>query len=70
MPWAKDDQLLAWIEPKGCRYTAAFVATAAIRRQPATRDYSTAAEARQWVEHEAAILRVPVHWANRPPARY
>ena len=63
--------LLAWIQP-GDRdeFLAAFVgADAAAIREPATQQCSSAEEARQWVEDQAAALGVAVEWVNPLPAR-
>jgi hypothetical protein len=62
--------LVAWIEPKGSHYVAAFV-SAKTRwfRDPATRLFRALEEARRWVEHEAAALGgVPVLWESQPCA--
>src|SRR5215469_4369662 len=61
--------LVAWIEPKGSHYVAAFV-SAQTRwfRDPATRLFSAVEEARRWVEQEAAALGgVPVIWSQPNP---
>jgi NADPH-dependent ferric siderophore reductase len=60
--------LLAWIEPKEDRYTAALVTAAAEHRLPATRDCGSVEEAKAWIEGEAAALRVPVIWTDPPRA--
>ena len=60
--------LVAWIEPDGSHYVAAFV-SAKTRwfRDPATRRFSGVEEARRWVEEEAAALGdVPVIWESQP----
>jgi len=56
--------LVAWIEPKGSHYVAAFVsAKTRSLRDPATRLFSTVEEGRRWVEQEATALGgVPVAW--------
>jgi hypothetical protein len=62
--------LVAWIEPKGSHYMAAFV-SAKTRwfRDPATRFFSAAEEARRWVEQEAAALGgARVVWESQPYA--
>jgi hypothetical protein len=62
--------LVAWIEPKGSHYVAAFV-SAKTRwfRDPATRLFSAVEEARHWVEQEAAALGgAPVVWESQPYA--
>jgi hypothetical protein len=57
-------RLVAWIEPKGDHYTAAFVTAAAKHRLPATRDCAAVEEAKAWVEEEAAALRVSIIWTD------
>jgi hypothetical protein len=64
--------LVAWIEPQGSRYVAAFV-SAKTRwfRDPASRLFSAVEEARRWVEQEAAALGgVPVVWESQPYATH
>ena len=58
--------LVAWIEPKGDHYTAAFVSEKTRwLREPATRVFGAAHDARSWVEQEAAALGgVPVVWED------
>jgi hypothetical protein len=60
--------LVAWIEPKGSHYLAAFVsAKTRWLRDPATRLFSAVEEARRWVEQEAAALGgVSVVWESQP----
>ena len=60
--------LVAWIEPKGSHYVAAFVSVKTRWfRDPATRLFSAVEEARRWVEQEAAALGgVPVIWRVNP----
>jgi hypothetical protein len=60
--------LVAWIEPKGSHFVAAFVsARTRWLRDPATRLFSAVEEARGWVEQEAAALGgVPVVWESQP----
>ena len=60
--------LVAWIEPQGSHYVAAYVsAKTRWLRDPATRLFSAAQEARRWVEQEAAALGgVPIVWENQP----
>jgi len=59
------DTLLAWIEPAdGDGVLAAFVASPARTRQPATRRFASPDEGRQWVEREAAMLHIPVEWVS------
>jgi len=64
-------KLLAWVESHGDdEYLAAFVgASAARHRDPATQLCSSAGDARQWVEGEAAALDVPVEWVSEAPRR-
>ena len=64
-----NNRLIAWIEPEsGQEFQAAFVSAAmAARRRPATRRCASPAEARQWVEREAAALGVPVEWTDHSP---
>jgi hypothetical protein len=60
--------LVAWIEPKVGRCSAAFVSGATDGlRAPATRHFGSVREARGWVEQEAAALGgVPIAWVDRP----
>jgi hypothetical protein len=63
-----DCKLLAWIVPTRDEFLAAIVgADAASYRAPATQLCSTHAEARQWVEDEAAAIGVPIEWLARTP---
>jgi hypothetical protein len=64
--------LVAWIEPKGSHYLAAFVSEKARWfRYPATRLFSAIEEARRWVEQEAAALGgIPVVWESQPDANW
>jgi hypothetical protein len=64
-----NNRLIAWIEPEsGQEFQAAFVSAAmAARRRPATRRCASPAEARLWVEREAAALGVPVEWTDHSP---
>jgi hypothetical protein len=59
-------KLLAWIEPcADDEFRAAFVASAAPERAPATRRCGSPDEARQWIADEAAALGAPVEWIER-----
>jgi hypothetical protein len=71
MPASDSDKLLAWIEPRGPHeFAAVFVSSAmASRRAPATNHFSSAGEAKEWVEREAAVLDVPVEWTDFPRSR-
>jgi hypothetical protein len=62
--------LVAWIEPKGSHYMAAFVSgRTRWFRDPATRLFSAVEEARRWVEQEGAALGgVSVVWESQPYA--
>ena len=63
MPW--DERLLAWIEPRGGGYLAAFVAKAELeRRAPAIQQFRSQDEARQWVLKEAEAVRARVEWST------
>jgi hypothetical protein len=59
------DALRAWTEAKGQTVLAAYVGVEAPTRAPATRVFSSEAEAQRWVETEAQVLGVPVVWAAR-----
>ena len=65
-----DERLLGWIEPREDGYLAAFVAKPeADRRAPATRQFRSSDEARQWVMTEALAVGAPVEWlASAGPA--
>ncbi|HEY0184980.1 MAG TPA: hypothetical protein VGC09_19440 [Rhodopila sp.] len=65
--------LLAWIEPHGANnFVGAFVGEAAAPdasrhfrgRAPAAKQCSSPAEARQWIEDQAAALDLPVKWVS------
>jgi hypothetical protein len=62
---------LAWIEPRGSdEFLAAFVGEPVARqRAPATQLCSSAGEARQWVEREAAAVDIPVKWVPQAPEK-
>jgi hypothetical protein len=62
--------LVAWIEPNGSHYVAAFVSVKTRWfRDPATRLFGAVEEARGWVEQEAAALGgVPIVWESQPYA--
>ena len=64
--------LVAWIEPKGSHFMAAFIsAKTRCFRDPATRLFSAVEDARRWVEQQAAALGgVPVVWENQPCASH
>ena len=59
-------KLLAALEPRGEKQVlAAFVsAMAAPGRVPAMQLCDSPEEGRQWVEREAAALRLPVEWVS------
>ena len=58
-----DERLLGWIEPGDEGYLGAFVAKPeATRRAPATRQFPSPDEARQWVMNEAHAVGAPVEW--------
>jgi hypothetical protein len=61
-------KLLAWIAPRGDdAFLAAFGAAEVPGRAPATQLCSSPAEARQWIEGEAAALGLPVAWVGEAP---
>jgi hypothetical protein len=65
-----DRGLVAWIEPNGSHYMAAFV-SAKTRWfcDPAIQLFRAVEEARRWVEQEAAAVGgVPVLWESQPSA--
>jgi hypothetical protein len=64
-------KLLAWIEPRDYgEFVAAFVGAAAAReRVPATQPFLSRAEARQWIEDQAAALGLPIEWVPGPPGQ-
>jgi len=65
-----DERLLGWIEPHDDGYLAAFVAEPeARRRAPATRQFRSPDEARQWVMTEARAVGAPVEWMASAAAR-
>ena len=56
------------VEPRSDdEFLVSFVSGAATKRIPATQFCLTHDEARRWVEHEAAKVRVLIEWMNRPP---
>jgi hypothetical protein len=68
-----DGSLLAWVEPRGAdEFIGAFVGEGAHRKKgaigggrlPAVQHCSSEAEARQWIESEAAALGLPVKWVD------
>ena len=66
-------RLLAWIAytapgfmGAGPAYEACLVSEETPQREPASRPFATEAEARAWIETEAAALEAPVVW--RKPA--
>jgi hypothetical protein len=62
--------LLAWIEPHSDdEFVAAFVGegAAAQGRAPATQLCSTPADARLWIEGQAAAFALPVKWMGQKP---
>ena len=61
-------RLVAWIEPKGGRWAAAFISEGSRwLRAPAMRLFSSVRDARSWVGQEAAALGgIPVSWVNQP----
>jgi hypothetical protein len=61
-------KLLAWIEPqRDDEFLAAFVGGSATERAPATQICASRAEARRWVEDEAAEFGLSVEWVSRAP---
>jgi hypothetical protein len=61
-----DERLLAWLTPSGSDFLAFFVAeSAAQRRAPATRQFASPDEARQWVMNEAHAIGAPVAWISQ-----
>jgi hypothetical protein len=68
-----DGSLLAWVEPCGTdKYVGAFVGEGAYQsgsapsggRPPAVQHCATEAEARQWIEAEAAAFGLPIKWVQ------
>jgi len=60
---SSDERLLGWIEPHADGFLAAFVAKPeAERRAPATRQFRSPDEAREWVMTEAHAVGAPVEW--------
>ena len=57
-------KLVAWVETNadGALLGAFLGETVDSHRLPATKACSSPHEARMWVEHEAAKLRLPVEW--------
>ena len=65
----QSSKLVAWVEPRSRHESvAAFVSAAtASHRAPAVRQCSSLAEARHWVQREAAALgHVSVEWVSEP----
>jgi hypothetical protein len=61
-------KLLAWVEARNDdEFLASFVGSAATRRAPATQLCASPADARQWVEDEAAAVGLPVEWLAAAP---
>lgn len=57
------ERLLAWLEPAEGQCLASFVAEAAAQwRAPASRNFASSDEARQWVMNEADAIHAPVEW--------
>jgi hypothetical protein len=66
---ALDERLLGWIEPNEGGFLAAFVAKSeARRRAPATQQFRSQDEARQWVVREAEAVGAPVEWLTASPS--
>lgn len=61
--------VVAWIECRSLKeFEGAFVAET-VSRDPAKRICSTAEDARNWIESEAAFIAAPVKWLEAPPIR-
>jgi hypothetical protein len=69
-------KLLAWIKPRNAdEYVAAFVGDGAAPgarkdfagRAPAVQLCGSPAEARRWIEDQAAAFALPVEWVNEAP---
>ena len=60
-------RLVAWVEPKDGSWAVAFISEATRwLRAPAVRLFSSVCEARDWVEHEAAVLGgIPIAWVDQ-----
>lgn len=63
----QNNRLLAWIEPQAPVNSSPPLSAA--RRHPAMCLCSSPAEARQWIEHEAKKLGIPIEWVNEAPRR-
>jgi hypothetical protein len=68
-----EGSLLAWVEPRGAdEFVGAFVGDGAYLsngndltgRPPAVQHCSSEAEARQWIESEAAAFGLPIKWVD------
>lgn len=67
---SRSDKLLAWVNPLvDGEFLASFVGGDAISRPPATQLCKSPEAARQWIEQEAAQVRVPVEWLSAAPER-
>jgi hypothetical protein len=61
-------KLVAWIEPRNNdEFLAAFGAAAVPGRPPAVQTCSSPAEAKRWIEDQAAALELPIEWVNGAP---
>ena len=56
------DYLIARVQPREDYWEASWVSSSTGGRTPAARAFRSEEAARQWVEDEAALLRVPVRW--------
>jgi hypothetical protein len=56
-------KLIAWITTGQHGLEAAFVAEGT-KREPARRIFPNVEHARQWIEHEAAVLQASVKWVT------
>jgi hypothetical protein len=66
-----EGHLLGWVEERSAvAFVGAFVGEDAVGRVPAVRACSSANEARQWVEQQAAALGLPVRWLSATPTEY
>jgi hypothetical protein len=75
---ALEGSLHGWIESLGaCRFAGAFVGEGTLAdpardyagRAPAMKICVSPAEARQWVERQAADFGLPVRWISGPPRK-
>jgi hypothetical protein len=61
-------KLRAWIELRGGKIVAAFIGvmppTWENHRDPATRTFTSPADAKRWVEAEGRAIAVPVEWVK------